>query len=270
MTGPSPPADPGFIDWMFAHHLPDLGPGSGGAAGAGGAAAGAGGSAAGATSMGRNGGDAGIAPAPCERPTAAQGTRRDATGMSATAIEATTPERLHSRYADKIDRHVRRFITSEADREDVVQEVLIEIMRGYHTVREPRAADAWVRRVTATKVFDLLRQRRRQPEVSWETLEEVPSSFWHPQGARDLASRAVRLLERLPQKESGLLMAYWFTPATAESLAGEIGCSTVTVRRRLFKARMRFERLARHDPELAARIGEARRRSRRWRHTVCE
>jgi RNA polymerase sigma-70 factor, ECF subfamily len=190
--------------------------------------------------------------------------------MSALAIEAMTPERLHARYAGKIDRHVRRLITSEADREDLVQEVLIAIMRGFHALREPKAADAWVRRITAIKVCSLIRQRRQLPEVSWETLEDVPSPFWHPQGARSLASRAVRLLEQLPQKDSSLLMAYWFTPATAESLAGEIGCSIVTVRRRLFKARMRFERLARRDPDLSACIGEARLRSRRWRHTVCE
>jgi RNA polymerase sigma-70 factor (ECF subfamily) len=190
--------------------------------------------------------------------------------MNEPAIERMTPEGLHARYAGKIDRQVRRLITSEADREDVVQDVLMAIMRGFHALREPKAADAWVRRVTAIKVVNLIRQRRLQPEVSWETLDEVPSSFRYSLGARELASRVVRLLERLPQKESSLLMAYWFTPVTAESLAGQIGCSTVTVRRRLFKARMRFERLARRDPDLAACIGEARRTSRRWRHTVCE
>lgn len=161
-------------------------------------------------------------------------------------------------------------ITSESDREDVVQEVLIAIMLGFQAIREPKSADAWVRRVTTVKVFDLIRQRRLQPDLSLETLPEEPSSVSHSQAARHLALRAVRVLERLPRKESSLLMAYWFTPATADTLADQSGCSVVTLRRRLLKARMRFERLARRDAELAACIGEARLRSRRWRHTVHE
>jgi RNA polymerase sigma-70 factor, ECF subfamily len=205
-----------------------------------------------------------------DRPAPALGTPRDAPRMSAPATEAMTPERLHARYAVTIRRQVRRMITSESDREDVVQEVLIAIMLGFHAVREPKSADAWVRRVTTIKVFDLIRQRRLQPDLSLEALPEVPSSASHPQSARDLASRAVRLLERLPPKESSLLMAYWFTPVTAETLADQNGCSVVTLRRRLLRARMRFERLARRDAELVACIGEARLRSRRWRHTVHE
>jgi RNA polymerase sigma factor (sigma-70 family) len=161
-------------------------------------------------------------------------------------------------------------IPSESDREDVVQEVLIAIMLGFHALREPKAADAWVRRVTAVKIIDLIRERRLHPAISLDTLPEAQPSISPPQTARDLAARAVRVLERLPPKEGSLLMAYWFTPATADTLADQIGCSVVTLRRRLFKARMRFERLGRHDPELAACIGEARHRSRRWRHTVCE
>jgi hypothetical protein len=47
-------------------------------------------------------------------------------------------------------------------------------------------------------------------------------------------------------------------------MAAEAGCSIITVRRRLAKAKARFEKLCRRDPELACCIDEARAWTRRW------
>jgi MYXO-CTERM domain-containing protein len=77
---------PGFIDWMFAQHLADVGPGSGGAAGAGGAAAGAGGAAAGASSS--MGGDGGVAPQGGAAATAGNGGAGDASSFAGAGAAA--------------------------------------------------------------------------------------------------------------------------------------------------------------------------------------
>jgi DNA-directed RNA polymerase specialized sigma24 family protein len=59
-------------------------------------------------------------------------------------------------------------------------------------------------------------------------------------------------MRRLPASERNLLFYYWFTPATAGSIAAETGRSLITVRRRLSKAKTRFEMLVRRDPALAS------------------
>jgi hypothetical protein len=76
--------------------------------------------------------------------------------------------------------------------------------------------------------------------------------------------RALHALNRLPERERVLLTRYWFTPETAKTLAAEIGCSNITLRRRLTRARLRFEKLARQDPALASRFDDSRSWWRRW------
>jgi RNA polymerase sigma-70 factor (ECF subfamily) len=177
-----------------------------------------------------------------------------------------TPELLHARYARKIRRHIRAVLGADDDREDVVQDVLITVFRKVDTLRDPACLDGWVAQVTANTLKYVIRQRRLRRHASWEGLAEnqIPS-FQTNVHARELASRAIRIVNNMPPNDRALLTTYWFSPATAESIAAETGCSIVTVRRRLLRARTRFERLARRDPALARCIDDARLWSRRWR-----
>ncbi|HEX6274378.1 MAG TPA: sigma-70 family RNA polymerase sigma factor [Polyangiaceae bacterium] len=182
-----------------------------------------------------------------------------------------TPESLHARYAGRIDRQIRRLMGRDNDREDLVHEVLITVFRRVDTLRNPVALDAWVARITMNTLKYTLRQRRVRQHVSLEALQEMQAAPWQADlEGRDLAGRAVRVLERLSKSDRTLLMTYWFTSATAYSMADQARCSVITVRRRLSRAQSRFEKLARQDPALARCIEDARTRSRRWRRRVTE
>jgi RNA polymerase sigma factor (sigma-70 family) len=188
--------------------------------------------------------------------------------ISATAL---TPQHLHARYAPRIRRHIGAVLGNDNDREDLVQDVLITVLRKVDSVRDPECLDGWVAQVTANTLKYVLRQRRLRRHASWEALPEPQCpSFQLNFQARELASRAIRVMDSLPVTDRSLLTAYWFSPATAETIAAESGCSTITVRRRILKARSRFERLARRDPALARCIDDARVWSRRWRSAGLE
>ena len=175
-----------------------------------------------------------------------------------------TPERIHARYARRIARHIAAVLGPDDEREDLVQDVLITVFRKIDTLRDPACLDGWVAQVTANTLKYVMRRRRLRRHASWEDLPDwqmpLVQSDFH---ARDLASRALDILSRLPRKERALLVAYWFSPASAESIAEKSGCSVITVRRRLFKAKARFEKLALRDHELAHRFHGAPRWSRR-------
>jgi RNA polymerase sigma-70 factor (ECF subfamily) len=175
-----------------------------------------------------------------------------------------TPERIHARYARKIRRHIAAVLGPDDEREDLVQEVLITVLNKIGTLRDPACLDGWVAQVTANTLKYVMRRRRLRRHASWEDLPDWQMPLVHSDlHARDLASRALNILARLPQKDRLLLAAYWFSPASAESIAEKSGCSIITVRRRLFKAKARFEKLALRDHELAACFHGARRWSRR-------
>jgi len=163
-----------------------------------------------------------------------------------------TPEDLHSRYATKIARQIRMTVGPDDEHEDMVQDVLMAVMRGVGTLRDPACLDGWVSRVTANTVLAAIRRRRNRRHTSLDALDERHwPAFQHHFDARDLASRAIDVMNRMPPADRALLASYWFSSATVETIASEARCSVITMRRRLWRALRRFERLARRDPSLA-------------------
>lgn len=175
-----------------------------------------------------------------------------------TSANSLTPERLHERYAGKIRRHIGAVLGSDHERDDLVQDVLVTVLRRVDTLRDPACLDGWVAQVTANTLKYVMRQRRIRRHASFEALpdRQLPT-FQSDVHARELASRALGVMERLPESERVLLTRYWFSPATAKSIAAETGCSVITVRRRLLRATNRFEKLARCDAELSHRLDGA-------------
>jgi RNA polymerase sigma-70 factor (ECF subfamily) len=172
-----------------------------------------------------------------------------------------TPERLHARYARKIRRQVQSMLGPDDEHEDIVQDVLVIILRKIDTLRDPACLDGWVAQITTNTLKYNVRRRRLRRHASWDALPEHDSPVYRPNfDARQLASRAIQVMNRLPEKERLLLSSYWFTSATAGSIAAENGWSIITVRRRLSKARTRFETLVRRDPMLASSLSGSRRR----------
>jgi RNA polymerase sigma-70 factor (ECF subfamily) len=172
--------------------------------------------------------------------------------QNTTSLAALTPEDLHARYARKIRNHIWAILGPDDEHEDIVQDVLVTILRKIDSLRDPACLDGWVAQITTNTMKYLMRRRRFRRHASLEALPEghLPSCQPNPQAA-ELASRAIEVMHRLPAKERTLLSTYWFTPATAGSIAAKTGSSIITVRRRLSRARSRFEKLARRDPALA-------------------
>lgn len=179
---------------------------------------------------------------------------------------ALTPEHLHARYAAKIARRVRALMGREEEREDLVQEVLITVFRNIGTLRDPACIDGWVNQIIMNTLRYFLRRRRFRSHDSWDQLtEQHQPSVRVDFEARELATRVANVMKRLPASDREILTRYWFSPGTAEAIAADKDCSTMTVRRRLNRARNRFVKLARRDPALAVRLDEARRFSTRPR-----
>lgn len=172
---------------------------------------------------------------------------------------ALTPERLHARYARRIRRHIGAVLGADDEKDDLVQEILLTVIRKVGTLRDPACLDGWVAQVTSNTLKYVMRRRKIRRHASWETLpdRQLPTIQTNLH-ARELASRAVRIIAKLPANEQELLLEYWFSPATAETIAAQARCSIITIRRRLYKAKARFEKLARRDPEFACYINESR------------
>lgn len=166
-----------------------------------------------------------------------------------------TSEALHRRYAKKVDRQVRALLGADDEREDLVQDILIAVFNRIGTLRDPACIDGWVAQITLNMLRHTLRRRRLRRHASWEAVsDQYGPSVQLDLEAHQLAGRAIRVLNRLPDNDRALLSRYWLSAATLRTIAEDAGCSLITVRRRLIRAQARFERLARRDPGLAARL----------------
>ena len=181
------------------------------------------------------------------------------------SAEELRPEVLYRLYRVRIERRIRAVLGHDIESEDLVHEVLITVFRRIGTVRDLACLDRWIDQVTLNTLRYTIRQRRLRRHASWDALPEHQAGSFQPNlDARDLASRAIDVIERLPPSEGALLRSHWFTSLSAREIAENSGCSLVTMTRRLFKARNRFEKLARRDPALAPCVDQAALESPSW------
>jgi RNA polymerase sigma factor (sigma-70 family) len=144
-------------------------------------------------------------------------------------------------------------LQGDEEADDVVQEVLITVVAEIGRLRDPRSIDHWVAQITRAQIFRLFRHRRPRRHESLEALPEgMGPTVQLDIDTRELATRAMKVLEIMPARDRSLLVAWWFSPGTHGSLAARFGCTVVTFKRRLARAKTRFAKLARRDPALAS------------------
>jgi RNA polymerase sigma factor (sigma-70 family) len=166
--------------------------------------------------------------------------------------EAGNPEltdaALHERYARRIDRIVGALIGQDSEREDLVHEALIRVFEQVGCVRDPSRLDQWVYRVTLNTVWGAIRRRRRGRLVPLDVMQPRDEPAHHVDvETRELAQRTARIIDRLPHADRALLLRHWFEPGSPRDIAKGFGCAPITVKRKLKRARERFQRLLNAD-----------------------
>lgn len=171
-----------------------------------------------------------------------------------TQLEAA---RFYSTFSGLVRRIVRRRLGDDSEANDVVQEAFVQIFRSLHQLANPEQVEHWVARVTAHTIYKELRRRRRRlrllpEELAQSALERC--GYTADLDGRELLQRTAWALEQLSPLHSGLLLQRSFGCQTLDELATQAGWSQSMLKRRLFRARTRFERLAAADGLLRSRL----------------
>jgi RNA polymerase sigma-70 factor (ECF subfamily) len=93
----------------------------------------------------------------------------------------TTFERLFHSYAVRVYNLARRMLASDADAEDVTQEVFLQVVRKLGTFRGEAAVTTWLHRVTVNAALLHRRRAARRPErpTTQDVQGEVRGSAGH-------------------------------------------------------------------------------------------
>jgi RNA polymerase sigma-70 factor (ECF subfamily) len=143
----------------------------------------------------------------------------------------------------------------EADLEDIVQEVFLQVFRSLPDFRGQAKFSTWLHRVTVNVVLMSRRRARSRPVLtSDETGKHEPEERRLPdqevvRNQRIAAFR--RLLDRLSDKKRTVFILHELEGMAPARIAEVVDCPVLTVRTRLFYARRELAEMMRSEPCLA-------------------
>jgi RNA polymerase sigma-70 factor (ECF subfamily) len=163
----------------------------------------------------------------------------DASLLAAIAEERSTGafQALFLRYAPRLKSHYLRSVRSEAQAEDLVQDVFVSIWNHAHTYQADRAAvSTWIFRIARNRYLDTVRRQRfiavesepREPTEGAErdALDEMVAN-------QQLGARVAAALEALPMDQAEVVQASYFLHESASQTAARLAIPVGTVKSRL-------------------------------------
>jgi RNA polymerase sigma-70 factor (ECF subfamily) len=145
----------------------------------------------------------------------------------------------------------RRFLRSEEDARDAVQDAFLSAFRGVQAFEGSARLSTWLHRIAVNAALMKLRTRRRKPEQSIEELlpafledghMAAPASPWRtdemdPAERRELGQLLSRAIDALPEAYRNVLLLRDIEELDTEETARAMGISPGAVKTRLHRAR---------------------------------
>jgi RNA polymerase sigma-70 factor (sigma-E family) len=127
-------------------------------------------------------------------------------------------------------------LTSELhSAEDLVQTSLAKAYLAWDRLREPQAAEAYVRKIMVNEHTSWWRRAWRRNERSTEELPESPSVKDDP-GAFERRDAMWELVQTLPPKQRAAVVLRYYEDMTEMETARVLGCSVGTVKSQTHRA----------------------------------
>ena len=166
---------------------------------------------------------------------------------------------LLERYRPVIQRQLQRYPVDDADRNDLVQDALLQVIRKLGTFRGDSQFSTWLYRVTANAALMRLRSDRRRRQTSFDDYAGeaeqalalavvMPGGEWSDRADSryDQAQRRARLeraLSNLPDGYREVVIEHYLEGEPLQDLADRLGTTESAVRSRLHRARTTLRRI---------------------------
>jgi RNA polymerase sigma-70 factor (ECF subfamily) len=163
---------------------------------------------------------------------------------------------LLQRYKPVVMRHLQRYPVDDADRKDLLQEAMLQVVRKLHTFRGDAQFSTWLYRVTANAALMKMRSERRRratslddanPELEGQPMQ-LPGGEWAENAHIRLEHcqlnvRLERALAELPQGYREVVIEHYIEGRPLQGVADNLGTTESAVRSRLHRARASLRRM---------------------------
>ena len=174
----------------------------------------------------------------------------------AMAGDRTALSTLLQRYKPVVLRQLQRFPVDDADRKDLLQEAMLQVVRKLHTFRGDAQFSTWLYRVTANAALMKMRSERRrrvtsldESNVDLEAQPMTPPGGAWAENAQSrlehcqLSVRLERALAELPEGYREVVIEHYLEGRTLQGVADHHGTTESAVRSRLHRARASLRRM---------------------------
>lgn len=173
------------------------------------------------------------------------------------AGEEAAYEELVREHGGRLLAVARRFLRSDDDARDAVQDAFLSAFRNIGNFEGQALLSTWLHRIVVNAALMKLRTRRRKPETSIEELlpgfledghMSHPASAWRktdadPAELNQLRSLVLEKIQDLPEGYRNVLMLRDIEDLDTEETAQLMGLSTGAVKTRLHRARQALRAL---------------------------
>lgn len=165
---------------------------------------------------------------------------------------------LYTRYKTDVYRVVAHMLSAQTERDDVVQEVFLQVFRSLPRFKGQAKLSTWIHRVAVNVVLQHIRKKKSRIQLQLQKDGVAPHRQAENQGTDDTPEQAMLLNERRaaveralqclsPKKRIAFILRE-LKGLSAKEIAEIVGAPVLTVRTRVFYARREFYRLLAAEP----------------------
>jgi RNA polymerase sigma-70 factor (ECF subfamily) len=173
------------------------------------------------------------------------------------AGESDAVAALFDRYAQPLRRTICRVLGADPELDDVLQDVFLAAIERIEQLSDPSALRSWLTSIAVFTARGRIRSRQRWRGFlvfSSDTVDRTACSGPLPDTSEE--QRALyEVLDRMPVDERICVCLRFLSEMQIGEIAEVCGVSHATAKRRVQKARARFDRMAERHPALRDRVG---------------
>jgi RNA polymerase sigma-70 factor (ECF subfamily) len=139
------------------------------------------------------------------------------------ARESAAVERLYREHGDLVLRRARRIMGSEAEAQEILQELFMSFMQRPEQLAGKASMTAWLYGATTHLCLNTLRNRRNRARLL--QLQPVTATATAAAVSAESVYSVQQMLAALPDELAQVAVYYYFDEMTHEEIAEVVGCS---------------------------------------------
>ena len=131
-------------------------------------------------------------------------------------------------YSERLYWHVRRFVLSHEDTDDLLQDIFLKIWTALPSFRGEAQFYTWVYRIATNETLNFLRRQKVRAALQFRRLDDVMEEridadpYFNGSAAERALSKAIA---RLPEKQRSVFIMRYYEDMSYEEIAAVTGTS---------------------------------------------